>query len=359
MVTIVVRLNRTLTGVCLGLLCSSGIATDVAEFKLCTVIAHRGASGYFPEHTLEAYQLAMEQGADYIEPDLVMTKDGVPIARHEARLELTTDIADRPEFAARRSARYMRGEEVAGWFSDDFTLKEIRTLRAKERYPEIRQANTEWDGQFAIPTLQDVIDLVRAYTEKTGKDVGIYPELKTPNYFADRKLDITGVVLATLSRNGLDGSTDQVIIQSFDAEALKRAHAMSNLPLVQLLGEQEPEAIARQVTPMALEAMAKYATGIGVYKYGYILIDDPSAQPLPYRNTGLVTAAHDAGLDVHVYTFRAENKFLAESFRGAGGDAAKGNLRGELSAFIAAGVDGIFIDHPDIGVAACKREARM
>ena len=314
----------------------------------CLVVAHRGASGYVPEHTLAAYRLAIELGADYIEPDLVLTRDGIPVARHENLLQLTTDVARRPEFAARRREAEIGGKTVRGWFSEDFTLIEIRSLRAIERFPEERPGSASQDGQYAIPTLQEVIELVNEVERESGRRVGLYPELKQPAYFLARGLDVVSATIDVLRSNGLDSPADAVLIQSFDAEALLRASELTRLRLVRLLWAEQPKEIGAAVSPAVLRKIAAYAHGIGVPKYGFVFESDAP----PFSPTSLISNAHAAGLFVHVYTFRAENEFLPEKFRVAG--QRRGRLEAELRLFLSAGIDGFFIDQPDIGRRACS-----
>ena len=324
----------------------------------CLVVAHRGASGYLPEHTLAAYRLAIELGADYVEPDVVMTRDGIPIARHESWLNATTDVASRPEFASRRRVQLIGGSELDGWFSEDFTLEEIRTLRATERWPDLRPDSAAENGRHLVPTLQEVIDLLVEVETADGKRIGIYPELKQPEYFEERDLDVVGTVIATLHRNGYRSQDDPALIQSFESAALREAAKVTDLRLMQLLWSDEPSEIDSMLRPHALREVAAYADGIGVPKYGFViepLADGPAGAPV---GTGLVSDAHDAGLLVHVFTFRAENRFLPAQFRAAGGDAAKGDLAGELELFVSAGIDGFFIDQPEVGRLVCDAPPR-
>ena len=185
------------------------------------VIGHRGASGYRPEHTLAAYRLAIRLGADYVEPDLVSTKDGVLVARHENEISGTTDVADHPEFADRRTTKTIDGRPVTGWFTEDFTLAELKTLRAKERLPQVRPDNTRYDGRFEIPTLNEVLDLVKQESHREGRKIGVYPETKHPTYFDSIGLSLEEPLVRTLRRHGLDQRTSKVFIQSFETANLK------------------------------------------------------------------------------------------------------------------------------------------
>ena len=315
----------------------------------CLVIAHRGASGYLPEHTLAAYSLAIELGADYIEPDLILTKDGVPVARHENILNLTTNVAGLPEFADRKDARTIGTREFEGWFSEDFTLAEIRRLRATERYPDIRPDSAARNGEFAIATLAEVIALVHQHEAKTGRRIGLYPEIKQPAYFAERGLDAVGTVLAVLEEHGYDSAEDRIFLQSFDAEALRAAAKQTDIPLVQLFGSDDPQVIATHIDADNLREVASYAAGIGVPKYDYLMREaDGKLSPTP-----LLTNARSTGLVVHAYTFRAENHFLPGPFQTGTDPAAYGRARDELRIFLAAGLRGFFTDQPDIGRQAC------
>lgn len=320
----------------------------------CMVIGHRGASGYLPEHTLPAYRLAVEQGADYIEPDIVITRDRVPIARHESLLSLTTDVAERPEFAERRRKQILRGREYVDWFSEDFTYEEIRQLRATERMAELGRAGVQFNGEYIIPTLQDVIDLLLEERDRTGRKIGLYPEVKQGPYFTGLGVDAARIVVETLERNGLDGPDDEVILQSFDARTLRRLNAMTDLPLVQLLGSDDPVAIAAETSSAALAEIATYADGIGVPKYSYVIPRPPEELPADPASI-LVEKAHAVGLIVHVYTLRAENKYLAPAFRSGEDPAKHGNLGGEIKLMLDAGVDGFFTDFPDVGRAICEQ----
>ncbi|MEE4186439.1 MAG: glycerophosphodiester phosphodiesterase family protein [Gammaproteobacteria bacterium] len=325
----------------------------------CQIIAHRGASGHLPEHTLEAYALAIEMGADIIEPDVVLTKDGVPIARHESVLNLTTDVADHPEFAARRRVQVIAGQRVDGWFTEDFTAAEIATLRARERFAELRPGGAARNDEFAIPTLAAVIELLLEARATTGRNIGLYPELKQVEYFAAHGLDSVTAIAEVLNTMVPAAIAGDIILQSFEPPALRRvAELYPRAPRVQLLGAADPDAIAAEITPAALARIAEYAQGIGVAKYGYIFARPPATAADPLLAPGgarsaLIERAHAAGLFVHVYTFRAENQFLPPVFQSSAVAAEHGDLAGELRLFIDAGMDAAFIDYPDIGRAVC------
>lgn len=328
----------------------------VAERPL--VIGHRGASGYRPEHTLAAYELAARQGADVIEPDLVATRDGVLVARHENEISGTTDVAEHPEFADRRTTRTIDGEQLTGWFTEDFTLAELKTLRAKERIPELRQHNTAFDGRFEVPTFQEVVDLVGRLSKELRREIGIYPETKHPSYFRAIGRPLEEPLVRILRRNGLDRPNARVFVQSFEVGNLKALDRELRVPLVQLLGSaaSRPADVApggptygRMATPAGLAEIASYADGVGPSK-GYIVPRDATGRSL--APTTFVADAHAAGLLVHPYTFRAENAFLPLELRRGADPAAFGDALAELESFYALGVDGVFADHPDIAVQA-------
>ena len=339
---------------------ASGGAAVAGHGKHATlpiVIGHRGASGYRPEHTLASYQLATEMGADYIEPDLVSTKDHVLVARHENNIKDTTDVADHPEFADREATKVIDGVSVSGWFTEDFTLAELRTLRAKERLPAVRPANTAFDGLYQVPTFQEVIDLAKR------RQVGIYPETKHPTYFRSIGLPLEGPLVRTLRANGYQGRNARVFIQSFEVGNLRRLNRMTDVPLVQLIDATgkpydfvvsgDPRTYADLVTPAGLAEVATYADGVGVNKD---LIVPRDAQNRLLSPTTLVRDAHRAGLLVHSWTFRRENTFLPEDFR-QGNPAspvylqAPGDFPAELRLFYKLGLDGVFSDNPDVAVA--------
>jgi glycerophosphoryl diester phosphodiesterase len=292
------------------------------------VIAHRGASGERPEHTLASYQRAIEQGADYIEPDLVMTRDGVLVARHEPEIGGTTDVADHPEFASRRRTQSVDGETMNGWFTEDFTLAELKTLRARERLPKLRGANTEFDGRFDVPTFDEIMQLaVDTNRRRPGQPtIGVYPETKHPAHFRSLGLPQEGAVLQTLARYGYDAPGSPVFIQSFDPHNLRQLRDMTRLPLVQLLEYEMAD----------LRDMAGYVDAIGI------------AKALATPET--VSAAHDVGLSVHVWTFRAENEFLPDELKSGRDPAAHGDLESEIERYLARGIDGFFTDFPAVGV---------
>ena len=319
------------------------------------LIAHRGASGERPEHTIAAYTRAIELGADFIEPDLVLTKDGVLVARHENEISTTTDVAAHPEFAARKTTKTIDGQAMTGWFTEDFTLAELRTLRAKERLPQLRPANTVFDGQFMIPTFDEIIALAKAKSKETGRTIGIYPETKHPTYFASIGLSHEKPLLAALKKAGYTKAGDPVFIQSFEVGNLIALSHKTGLRLIQLVEAQggppdrPGETYAHMMTPEGLKEIARYASGIGPAKDLLIARNADGSLGNP---TGLISAAHAAGLKVHPWTFRAENYFLPTNYRSSADPAAAGNLTAEIKAFIAAGVDGLFSDFSGIARTA-------
>jgi glycerophosphoryl diester phosphodiesterase len=308
------------------------------------IIAHRGASGDRPEHTLAAYELAIDQGADYIEPDLVVTKDLVLVARHETELSGTTDVAAREEFENRRRTKDIEGQMVAGWFAEDFTLAELRTLRVKERVPAIRPANTRYDGLFQVPTFEEIVKLVRAKEAASGKRIGLYPELKHPTLLLEQEgIDSVDLLVRDLKRLGLDAADAPVFIQIFEVRPLQRLNQLVDTPLVLLIssegGPYDEPALrwADMMTPSGLADVAQYADGIGPF-LGHVV--KPDGTP-----TALVADAHAAGLKVHPWTLRKENGFLPAAMQNPGGPAADGQWRALFAAAIASGADGFFTDN--------------
>ncbi|MHA6719014.1 glycerophosphodiester phosphodiesterase [Sphingomonas sp. RS6] len=317
------------------------------------VIGHRGASGERPEHTLLSYQLAIDQGADVIEPDLVPTKDGVLVARHENAITDTTDVAAHPEFADRRTTKTIDGHTITGWFTEDFTLAELKTLRAKERLPQLRPANTAFDGQATIPTLDEVIALAKRESARLHRTIGIYPETKHPSYFASIGLPLEGRLVAALKAAGWDRADAPVFIQSFEVNNLRRLKTMTKVRLIQLMAGSEGPAdhayasYKEMTTPAGLKAIAAYAYGIGPELTQIIASDGTPST--------LAADAHAAGLKLHPWTFRAENVFLMPAYRNGTDPAEHGRLADEIAAFLDAGIDGFFTDFPSIGVAARDR----
>ena len=316
------------------------------------VIAHRGASGERPEHTIAAYARAIEQGADFIEPDLVLTKDGVLVARHENEISETTDVSAKPEFAARKVTKTIDGQPMTGWFTEDFTLAELKTLRAKERLPQLRQANMAYDGQFDVPTFEEILELAEA------RDVGVYPETKHPSYFAAIGLPHEGPLLALLAKYGHTDKTAPIFIQSFEVENLRALRGKTKLRLIQLMDEKGSPADRADLTYPAmataegLKTVATYADGVGPNK---ALVIPRTLIGNLGEATSLVADAHKLGLAVHPWTFRRENYFLPLGAKSGINPAAYGDLDSEIRAFLDAGVDGVFSDNPAQAVAAVKR----
>ncbi len=323
------------------------------------VIGHRGASGYRPEHTMAAYETAILQCADYIEPDLVATKDGVLVARHENEIGGTTDVASHPEFADRRTTKTIDGVAVTGWFTEDFTLAELKTLRAIERIPTTRPGNTAFNGLYQVPTFDEVLDLARRSRTCGGRPVGVYPETKHPTYCASIGLPLEAELVRVLGDNGYGGRPSPVFIQSFEVGNLRRLDEMTDLPIVQLINcsgapydlvaAGDRRTYADLVTPTGRRDVAGYADGIGVCKD--VLIARNAVGDL-LRPSSVIADAHRRGLVVHGWTFRRENRFLPASLRSGPDLEAPGDLVGELRVFLAAGMDGFFTDNPDLGVRA-------
>ncbi|MFA4892004.1 glycerophosphodiester phosphodiesterase family protein [Brevundimonas sp.] len=304
------------------------------------IIAHRGASGERPEHTRAAYGRAIEHGADFIEPDLVMSRDGVLIVRHENEIGGTTDVAARPEFAGRRATKTVDGERMTGWFAEDFTLAELKTLRARERLPELRPANTAWDGREPILTFEEVLDIA------ASAGVGVAPELKHPTYFAALGLPMEDAFVAVLERRGLTGADAPVIVQCFEVGPLQRLRTRIATPLLQLVAASggpfdRPElSYAAMTTPEGLTGVAAWADWIGA--------DTALIEPTPGAPTSLIADAHAAGLKVAAWTFRAENAFLPGGDRLGDAPAAHGRLRERLARFADYGLDAAFMDQPGL-----------
>ncbi|MFW6867428.1 glycerophosphodiester phosphodiesterase [Nocardioides sp. CPCC 206347] len=323
------------------------------------VIAHRGASGYRPEHTLAAYRLAIQMGADYVEPDLVSTRDGVLVARHENEISGTTDVSTHPEFASRRTTKSVDGTQITGWFTEDFTLAELKTLRAKERLPAVRPGNTVYDGKFEVPTFDEVIKLVQVESRRLGRTIGIAPETKHPTYFDGIGLSMEEPLVRSLRRHGLDRRNAKVVLQSFETGNLRDLDRLSAAPIAQLVDGSGapydlkaaglPTTYRDLVTPAGLAEIATYADWVSPTKNLILPRDAAGAIGVP---SNVVSDAHAAGLKVVTWTLRAENQFLPTNHRIGTDPNAHGNLVGEIRAFLDAGVDALFTDQPDIAVAA-------
>jgi glycerophosphoryl diester phosphodiesterase len=292
------------------------------------IIGHRGASGYRPEHTLESYRLAIEMGADFIEPDVVSTKDGVLVVRHENEIGGTTDVATK--FPWRKRTAIVDGQSIAGWFVEDFTLAEVKTLRARERL-EFR--SHEFDGQFEVPTFDEVIDLAQRLSREKGRTIGIYPETKHPTYFRSIGLPLEDSLLASLQAHGWNARDAPVFIQSFEPGNLRTLHARTKVRLIELIDQE-----AGQLDDARLRDIASYADGVGL-NTRLVIPAGPDRRLL--APTDVIPRAHKAGLLVHVWTLRQEPVFLSPSY--------DGHFDAEFAQFLDLGVDGIFTDFPDVG----------
>lgn len=325
------------------------------------LIAHRGASGYRPEHTLAAYRLAAQMGADYLEPDLVATGDGHLVARHENEISGTTDVADHPELADRRTTKLVDGVEVAGVFTEDLTLAELRTLRCRERLPRLRPVNTVNDDMFEVPTLQDILALRSRLMTELDRELGLYIETKHPTYFRSIGLPLEETLVAQLGEAGLNRPDAPVFLQSFELGNLVtlRRELGARVPLVlladatgapfDLVAAGDRRTFADLLTPSGLAELSRWVEGIGPHKD---LVVARTADGSLGDPTALVAHAHEAGLLVHPWTFRWENEFLPTDLRG---DDGRGDVVAEIRAHLDAGVDGFFTDHTDLGVLALAR----
>ncbi|WP_170131301.1 glycerophosphodiester phosphodiesterase family protein [Quadrisphaera granulorum] len=313
-----------------------------------SVIGHRGASGYRPENTLASYELAARLGADRIEPDLVPTRDGVLVLRHESEVTHSTDVATRPEFATRRCTRVVEGREVTGWFTEDLTYAELRSLRAVEPRPHLRPTTTVYDGLYEVPTFVELLELAAQLRAELGRRIVVTAEVKDPSRYAADGFDIAAMVIAELRGLGLDTPDAPVALQCFEAGFLRRLRAEGlTVPLVQLVEDNDAGRAA--CTPWGLREVSTYAQVLAPSKEMVLPVAaDGTLGPA----TPLVADAHRAGLEVHVWTLRNENSFLPPSLRVGMSDAAPGRALVEHLAFLDAGVDGIFTDHPDTAFEA-------
>jgi glycerophosphoryl diester phosphodiesterase len=319
------------------------------------IIAHRGASGERPEHTLAAYERAIDAGADFIEPDLVVTKDLVLVARHENELSDTTDVAAHSEFADRQRTKEIDGHPVSGWFAEDFTLAELRTLRARERLPGLRPGNARYDGLYPVPTFAEILSLVRAKEAETVRRIGLYPELKHPSFLLQQGIDSVDLLVSAIKREGLDGADAPLFVQSFEVTALQRLDKLVDARLVQLVapdGGPADEAgvtYAEMLTPSGLAAIAHYADAIGPDMRQVV---GPDGAP-----TALVAQAHEAGLKVHAWALRKENAFLPPALRRGETESGTGDFAAAWALLARAGVDGVFTDDPALA-APLRQSAR-
>lgn len=306
------------------------------------VIGHRGAAGWRPEHTAASYTYAVQTGADWIEPDLVPTKDHVLVVRHENEISQTTDVARHPEFADRRTTKTVDGRPVTGWFTEDFTLSELKTLRAVERLPQVRNRNTVFDGREEVMTFQEVVDLARKLSKTHGRTIAVFPETKHPTYFRSIGLPLEPKLAAAIRLGRL--GRRECVVQSFEPTSLKRMTGLG-VPLWQALGTTGgpydlPTTTYRDMmTPSGLAAIAEYADWIGPDKSSLV-------------GTSLLADAHAAGLRVGPYTFRAENQFLPTEFRRGTGSTDFGDAFAEYALYYRLGVDAVVTDFPDLAVMA-------
>lgn len=312
------------------------------------IIAHRGLSGRLPEHTIESYTLAIEKGADYIEPDLVSTKDGVLISRHENDLGHTTDVAQK--FPNRKKTKIVDGRKVEGYFSEDFTLKEIKTLRAIQAFDVRDQSH---NGKYLIPTFEEILQLATSKSKEMNKRIGVYVETKHPTYFKNIKLPLEGNMLALLDKYGYKDKEDPVFIQSFEIGNLKDLRKKTSIRLLQLLDEPDWRPYDREAKgdplnyldmtkPEALKEIATYADAVGPWKR-LIVLESKEGDLLPANN--FIRDAHAAGLLVHAYTFRSDSKYLNKAYK---------NPKEEYEHFAKLGVDGVFTDFTDDAVEALR-----
>ncbi|SEF28710.1 glycerophosphoryl diester phosphodiesterase [Amycolatopsis pretoriensis] len=318
------------------------------------IVGHRGAPGYRPEHTLASYELAFRMGVSYVDVDLVPTKDGQLVARHEPEIGGTTDVAKHPEFANRKKTLVIDGVSTTGWFTQDFTLAELKTLRAVERIPQNRPHNTLYNGRYQIATFQEVLDLTKRLGKELHRTLGTYPEVKHSTFFSTIGNPTEPKLVALLKRNGLDRPDAPAIIQSFEVSNLIELHKQVRTPLLQLtsasgapadfVAKGDKRTYADLVTPQGLREVAKYAKYLGPDKAQVIPRDTNDNLGTP---TALVADAHKAGLKVQPYTFRNENPFLPANLRSSAEPDAFGDVFTEEAAFLKAGVDGFFADQPD------------
>ncbi|WP_181807804.1 glycerophosphodiester phosphodiesterase [Streptomyces shenzhenensis] len=326
-----------------------------------TIIGHRGSSGYRPEHTFGSYNLALDLGADVVEAgDLVPTKDGHLVCRHEPEIGGTTDVADHKEFADRRTTKTLDGVPTTGWFTEDFTLAELKTLRAVERIPANRPHNTLYNGRWEIPTFEEVLKWQDEQTRKRGKQVWIYPETKHPTYFRNLGLGLEERVAKLLRKYGKDKRNSPVILQSFEPSSIQRLNTLLDNPLVVLLSAAgsrpydfvatgDPRTVADLITPKGLREIAGYAQGIGPTLD--LIIPKDAGGNLTTPST-LVADAHKVGLILHPYTMRNENPFLPPAYRKGSAADAYGDVFAVFQKYFETGIDGVFTDNADTALLA-------
>ena len=329
------------------------------------VIGHRGSAGHRPEHTQGGYELAVAMGADWIEPDLVPTKDHVLVVRHENEISGTTDVSLRPEFAARKTTKVIDGRNVTGWFTEDFTLAELKTLRAVERLPAIRQRNTVYNGYYQVLTFQEVLDLAKKLRHRYGREVGVFPETKHPTYFRSIGLPLEEPLIETIKRNGLNRPGSPVVVQSFEPSSLKRVAKDLRVPLWQALGTSgrpydltaagDPTTYADMMKPEGLAKIAEYAKWIGPDKSSAIPLQPDGSWGTP---TTLVSDAHKAGLKIGLYTFRSENQYLPAQLRRGLIATDHGDALAEYRAHLDLGADAFVTDYPDTAALARSERGR-
>ncbi|MFF4354297.1 glycerophosphodiester phosphodiesterase [Streptomyces sp. NPDC001530] len=333
-------------------------ATEPTRPRTPLVVGHRGAAGWRPEHTAAAYTYGVQTGADWIEPDLVPTKDHVLVVRHENEISQTTDVASHPEFTGRRTTKTVDGRSVTGWFTEDFTLAELKTLRAVERLPLVRNRNTVFDGRYDVLTFQEVVDLARRLSRTHGRTIAVFPETKHPTYFRSIGLELEPKLADLIRRNRL--GPRECVVQSFEPTSLKRiAAAKPGVPLWQALGTTggpfdlvssgDPTTYKDMMTPTGLAQIAAYADWIGPDKTSIVPVGTDGALGTP---TSLLADAHAAGLKVGPYTFRSENQFLPTDFRRGTGVNDFGNAFAEYALYYGLGVDAVVTDFPDLAAIA-------
>ena len=326
------------------------------------VIGHRGASGYRPEHTFGSYQLALEMGADVIEQDVVPTKDGHLVCRHENDITATTDVADHSEFAGRKTTKTVDGQKLTGWFTEDFTLAELRTLRAKERIPENRQRNTLYDGRWEVPVFEDVLKWAQKEGKRRGRPVWLHIETKHPTYFRKLGMELEPRLAKLLRKYGRHRADSPNFVQSFEPSSIRKLKTLVDCPGVCLLDAPDsqpwdfveagdPRTVADLVKPEGLKWMARFADGIGPLVDLVIPKKDDGSLGEP---TTLVRDAHAQGLILHPYTMRNENTFLPTEFRRGSDPNAYGDAFGAFSAYFRTGIDGIFSDNADTALLAAE-----
>ncbi|MFI5620102.1 glycerophosphodiester phosphodiesterase [Streptomyces sp. NPDC051567] len=367
----VLAAGTTVAGLSAGPAAATGTATATGtdrgdggrrDLPVPAVIGHRGASGYRPEHTLGSYQLALDLGADIVEQDLVPTRDGHLVCRHENEIGSTTDVADHREFASRRTTKSVDGTPVTGWFTEDFTLAELKTLRAEERIPAVRGRNTLYDGRWAVPTFEEVLRWADREGERRGKRVWLHVETKHPSYFRALGLGLEEPLARLLRRHGRAGRDAALFLQSFEPSSIQRLSRLVSAPRVVLLSgagtrpwdfelAKDPRTVADLVTPGGLKWIAGFAQGIGPTLDLILPRDADGRLGAP---TTLVRDAHARGLVLHPYTARNENTFLPAEYRKGTDPTAYGDAFGALRTYFAQGIDALFTDHPDTALLAAR-----